>query len=340
MNRPLISIIVPVYNAALYIEECIASVLQQTIGAIEVIVVNDGSTDESAAILDRLAAADQRLRVFHCRNRGVSAARNFGIEKATGDYIGFVDADDWVEPTMFEILYAAMQQDCDLAICNVTIHNANGTKAIRLSLTDEQIDAAAERGEVFFRFMRFTYDNANWNKLYKREIIREHSLAFDEQMLLWEDLLFNLCYLHYVRKLSVLQTSLYNYRIQPASLTNTNKNNSTINYNRLYSGYEAFAKQQQVAVEWEIFRHEMARGCYNQLLHELAVSSRAATKSRSRFLFHYYRQVKQIQAGLFYFSDTSLLDWQGFKKRLLMYRMYFLYALLIVMQYDLKSNSN
>lgn len=340
MNRPLISIIIPVYNADLYIEQCITSVLRQTLQPIEVIAINDGSDDESAVILDRLAGTDQRLRVFHCSNRGVSAARNFGLKQAKGTYIGFVDADDWVETTMYESMYtAAEQQHCDLVVCNVTVHKIDRTTTKRLQLKDVQIDAQAHKREIFFRFMQFEYDNANWNKLYRNDIIRKYALTFEEHMLLWEDLLFNLCYLHYAGRLAVLQASLYNYRIQPASLTNSNKNQSIINYNHLYSGYEAFAKQQQVTVEWEVFRSEMARGCYNQMLHELAVNSKAATKSRFQFLLHYYRQLKKIKTDLFYFTGISLFSWQGFKKKLLINRMYFLYALIIVLQYDLKGNA-
>ena len=89
---------------------------------IEVIAVNDGSTDESKQILDRLAATDDRLRVFHQNNKGVSASRNFGLQHATGHYIGFCDADDWMEPDMLEELYSAItSHDCDWAICNVTV---------------------------------------------------------------------------------------------------------------------------------------------------------------------------------------------------------------------------
>ena len=100
MDAPKVSVIVPVYNCEDYIARCIQSLLAQTLREIEIIAIDDGSTDKPGAILDRYAEKDQRLRVFHQKNGGVSAARNKGLQYAQGTYIGFVDGDDYVEPDM------------------------------------------------------------------------------------------------------------------------------------------------------------------------------------------------------------------------------------------------
>lgn len=100
----MISIIVPVYNVELYIHQCIDSIISQTYRDIEILLIDDGSTDKCGNICDEYARIDPRIRVFHTQNKGLSAARNLGLREAKGDYIGFVDSDDWIEPNMFEVL--------------------------------------------------------------------------------------------------------------------------------------------------------------------------------------------------------------------------------------------
>ena len=102
--NPLISIVVPVYNAEKTLEKCLDSILCQTYHCLEIILVNDGSTDSSGNICDDYATKDNRIQVIHKQNGGVSSARNVGIDAASGDYIGFVDSDDWIDPRMYEVL--------------------------------------------------------------------------------------------------------------------------------------------------------------------------------------------------------------------------------------------
>lgn len=116
MSTPLISIIVPVYNIKEYLPRCVESLRAQTYSNIEILLVDDGSTDGTGALCDELAAKDERIRVFHKENGGSSSARNLGLSKAQGEYIGFVDSDDYVEPDMYECLYRALQeQDAQIA---------------------------------------------------------------------------------------------------------------------------------------------------------------------------------------------------------------------------------
>ncbi len=115
MNTPLISVVIPVYNIEEYLERCVNSVRMQTYGNLEIVLVDDGSTDKSGMLCDELAKKDGRIKVFHKENGGSSSARNLGIAKAGGEFIGFVDSDDYISENMYELLYQAMQKyDADI----------------------------------------------------------------------------------------------------------------------------------------------------------------------------------------------------------------------------------
>ncbi len=116
MDKPLISVIVPVYNAEAFLQDCVRSIIEQTYSQLEILLINDGSSDQSGALCDRLAEEDDRVRVFHQENRGVSAARNVGLDNATGDYVMFVDSDDCLLPDAAEFLLAdAIAHNADMA---------------------------------------------------------------------------------------------------------------------------------------------------------------------------------------------------------------------------------
>jgi len=126
---PLISIIVPIYNIAEYASECIQSLINQTYKNIEIILVDDGSTDHSPVICDEFAEQDERIKVIHKRNGGLSDARNAGLDVATGEYIGFVDGDDWVDEDMYETLYHLIyEHQADISICTHYTELPNRTK--------------------------------------------------------------------------------------------------------------------------------------------------------------------------------------------------------------------
>ena len=117
-----VSIIVPVYNVARYLGECLDSIINQTLDDIEIICINDGSTDNSLEILEEYAKKDSRIWIFTIENSGLSLARNYGIKHANGKYVGFVDSDDYINETMFEKLYNSCEQnDLDLAICKISL---------------------------------------------------------------------------------------------------------------------------------------------------------------------------------------------------------------------------
>ncbi len=185
-----VSIIVPVYNTEAYLPACVDSLLRQTHTNLELIFVDDGSTDGSGAILDAYAKKDPRVRVIRQNNGGVSSARNVGIDAATGAYIGFVDSDDTVEPNYVEALLGAfsLHPEIGVSICNRFIHghpNGRGIGAAagagRVLSPREAIKNAVSIGK--------SYEGYLWNKLFRAEIFREKDFRLDPSLHICEDLL-------------------------------------------------------------------------------------------------------------------------------------------------------
>lgn len=165
----LISIIVPVYNVEKYLEKCVMSILNQTYRDIEIILVDDGSTDQCSSICDNLKQKHSNIRVIHKKNGGLSSARNVGLEVASGKFIGFVDSDDYIAPSMFEKLYQALiANSADLAICGVNMVDEEGK-----SLNTPDVEDSVFSNDYLYRK---ALDNHGWmyvtawNRLYRREL--------------------------------------------------------------------------------------------------------------------------------------------------------------------------
>ena len=209
-TKPLISIIVPVYNAEQYLEKCVNSIINQTYTNLEIILVDDGSPDNCGAICDEYAKKDSRIKVIHEKNSGQSIARNAGLDNATGEFVGFIDSDDTIEPGMFEDLYNAIQ-GVDLAVCG---HSLVYDGKVESASTDNIIELDKEGlwREVFGKL-----NNAVWNKLFKRELIND--LRFDLRFAHGEDLIFNIRYLERANLGKVVDKPLYNYYKRNDSIT-------------------------------------------------------------------------------------------------------------------------
>lgn len=223
MSKPLISIIVPVFNASLYLPKCVDSILAQSFTAWELILIDDGSTDNSLEICQHFKERDFRVKVYLQSNHGPSSARNIGIQYANGDYIAFIDADDWIEPTMLEQMYFSIK-DADLCICGyfrdfvqVAPHHIKSTQ---VTTPSQHINTITEFEAVLNTLYLKSYMNSLWNKLYKRSIIWDNKIRFDNNIFLGEDLLFNLRYLCFCKKTEIISDCLYHYITQPSdSLT-------------------------------------------------------------------------------------------------------------------------
>lgn len=204
----MISVIVPVYNAEKTIEKCVKSIQNQVFTDLEIILVNDGSKDQSLRLCYKMAEEDVRIRVIDSENFGVSHARNLGIQHAKGMYIMFADSDDYVEAEWCANLYNCIQDD-DLSwgICNVNCWK-NGIRTVENELDFEEKEYSPKN---FWEIFKMNLFNQPINKIYRRDIINKFHIAFDEKLPLGEDLLFNLEYLHYISRIIVFNKNLYNY---------------------------------------------------------------------------------------------------------------------------------
>ena len=166
---PLISIIVPVYNVEAYLHQCLQSILDQTYTNLEIIVVDDGSTDHSPAICDHFAALDARVKVIHKKNGGQSAARNIGLDTASGEYIGFVDSDDWIDNDMYETLYNLISQyGADISACTHYLEYEDGRPTVYRS--KEEIMTFNHADVMKTLFEDKIIKNYVVEKLYKRDL--------------------------------------------------------------------------------------------------------------------------------------------------------------------------
>ena len=218
MDKPIISIIVPVYNVEKYVSRSIESILRQTISAMELIIIDDGSTDTSKSIIERYKKSDNRIVTIYQNNRGVSAARNRGIEIAKGKYIGFVDADDYIEPEMFKNIISKMETtQSDLGCCSWNDVHKDGIKKHVIMNLPEKMD----RNE----FVRHLFDaprtilQSVWNKVFIKEKIKN---LFNENIRICEDSVFLLDYCRNIEKGCVLYGCYYNVNIREGSATRSN----------------------------------------------------------------------------------------------------------------------
>lgn len=212
MKRPIVSIIIPVFNTAEYLPKCLDSLLNQTLVDLEIICVNDGSTDESATILDEYARLDQRVIVIHQKNAGSASARNTGLKVAKGIYIGFSDSDDYSEMNMYETLVAeARKSNADVVICGANLYPEKPRAAQWLFDSLSPSRRIIENYDVKLCFSDMQTNNFLWRTLIRTQIIRDNDITFDEDLQLGEDKTF-LCNIYpHTQRISVIPDKLYNY---------------------------------------------------------------------------------------------------------------------------------
>lgn len=215
------SIVIPVYNAERFITQCIESLLNQTLKECEFIFVNDGSTDRSKNMIESFINQDSRIILLNQKNKGVSKARNVGLKKASGEYIGFVDADDFVKNDMFEVMYnTAKNYEADIVFSNL-VGDFEG-KRFHLSfpfLKNTTLDQKYIRRELIPYLIKSDNFNSVCTKIYKNKLIKQGNMEFLEKVGLGEDGIFNIHFLSNVYKAFYLDYSGYHYREVSGSAT-------------------------------------------------------------------------------------------------------------------------
>lgn len=212
-----ISIIVPIYNCEHYIDKCVNSLIEQTYSNIEIILINDGSTDNSISKCYGIANKDKRIKVYNKENGGVSSARNLGISVATGEYITFVDCDDWVDKRFCEILENGMKGNIDLSVVSYKKVDKVKEYNVDYNNTYEKKNISEAYGLIFNDRSFFGFP---WNKLYKKSIINKlGSEPFKEDIYMCEDTLFNANYMKFCKEISYNRSELYLYYQRESSAT-------------------------------------------------------------------------------------------------------------------------
>ncbi|EOQ19521.1 hypothetical protein KOY_01821 [Bacillus cereus VDM021] len=277
--KPKISIIVPVYNVETLLGRCLNSLTSQTLEDIEIIMVNDGSTDKSAGILNEYAKKDKRIIVIEKENGGVSSARNAGIQTASGEYIGFVDPDDWIDMEMYETLYKeAVQGKADVVMCTYTREFGSHSKEKKFDLPEkvcyegEEIKANVMRrliGPIDEEIGNPEFLDAwgtVWSKLYRSEVIKENAIQFVDLSFIGtnEDSLFNIQTFYYVDKFVFLNKPFYHYwKTNAASVTSNYKPELMNQWFNLYDIIEQFLEDKQLSGNFRLALNN--RICLNTL---------------------------------------------------------------------------
>ncbi len=184
---PLISVIVPVYCAEETIERCLCSIVEQTYSNLEIILVNDGSIDNSGEICNSWARKDKRIHVIHQENQGVSNARNTALDMCCGDYIGFVDSDDWIEPAMYQTLVLnAVKFHSEISICGY-VTNEKAVDCFKMDATEKLLST---KEAIQFLLGQKSFQGFTWNKLFSKKLIEENRLRFCKDIQYGEDWIF------------------------------------------------------------------------------------------------------------------------------------------------------
>lgn len=225
-KNPKVSIIVPAYNTEKYIYKCLLSLIKQTLKEIEIIIVNDGSTDRTSSIIQQFATEDNRIKVINQENKKQGAAKNNGMKIATGEYIGFVDSDDWVDLDYFEKLYnSAKKYNSDIALAtNVRIGNGKTKKRLNIQ-KEEFVTSLQDKIDISNQVK----NPCPTNKIYRKKMLNDNSITWPENVYC-EDKLFTIQAIYYANGLVTVPDINYYYFRNPNSTVNTIAKKRLVNY--------------------------------------------------------------------------------------------------------------
>ena len=235
----MISIIVPVYQVEQYLRQCIESILNQTYKQFELLLIDDDSTDTSGEICEEFAAIDPRIRVYHIPHAGLSEARNKGIEESRGEWIGFVDSDDWIETGMYSSLLNAVEQSgSDIAVCGLIYTTGKESKFTIGTYSSDQATGKLIEGSI---------NNTVWNKLYRRDLFT--SIRFPKGRN-YEDIAIQHLLFHQAQTITVIDDIEYHYRMRKDSIAHTYSAKNLLDYAHAYvDRYQFFSALKEASRE-------------------------------------------------------------------------------------------
>lgn len=301
MDNVNVSIIVPVYNVEEYLDECMTSLVNQSLKEIEIICVNDGSTDNSLKILEEYAEKDSRIKIFTIENSGLSQARNFGIKHAKGEYIGFVDSDDYINETMFEKLYISCKQnDLDISMCQISLFD-DETGEVNNDLDYYNLKVFRKLDKEVFNSDDTTEFTCNivvnvYNKLYRKSLLEDNSIIFPPNLIFEDELFFMKSYL-LAQRISIVNEFLYYYRLnRKGSITYLEKENNYVDMVYIYK------KEREIFKELNKYEEYKVRLANRMLFLILA----RYTQTHPKFKENYYNVLKEDLMDVF--ADREILE--------------------------------
>lgn len=281
---PKISVIVPVYNAEKYLRECMESVLHQTLSDLELILVDDGSTDGSPALCDAYAAQDDRVKVIHKPNGHAASARNAGLRAASGEYIAFVDADDWISPDMYEKM---LQTGADVTLCDyVRFRGEHEFPFTQPNVSAGFYDKQQMREQIYPHLvmdgLEYPITISNWVLAIKHTIIKDNGLRYREDIHISEDAPFGSEVLYCANSFAYLKgEQLYHYRTTEGSASRTYKPwwwDSSLKINEETENFFAQCTDYDFTQQIKSNMFYLARAEVYRILHNTALSRREQTK--------------------------------------------------------------
>ncbi len=299
MSQPLISIVIPVYNIENCISQCLESLVNQTYKNLEIICVNDGSTDGSLAILQSYAEKDERVIVIDKKNEGVSRARNDALKRATGDYLLFVDSDDWIDLDTCETVVSKTQEnDVDVVIFGYMREYENASKPSSIFDGDRTFDEQQCNDELFRRILGLTGEalkhpergdslSSVWGRLYKRSLISDNNLQFEDLSVIGtnEDGLMNLQIFYNVKSAVYIDKPFYHYR------KNIGATVATKYKEKLFSQWQILIEQMQKFID----DHDCDETCKQALSNRRALSIIGLGFNVSRSKKGFFGKVKELR---------------------------------------------
>lgn len=266
----LISVIVPVYNVEQYLPKCVDSILNQTYRNLEVILVDDGTKDSSDRICDAYALQDPRVRVIHKRNGGLSSARNAGIDIASGEYIGFIDSDDWIAPEMYEIMLEAAVKNNTKLVCagRYDVDGETGAETIGLCPPADEVISGVELVRRIFTWQNI--DSAAWDKLYHRSLFREIRYPVG---IVSEDTPVTYRIALDAGRASMVHKPVYYYLHRPGSITTASVTEKTFHFSRNAEKVYADIRERAPELEPEARYFRVRSLAYNVISLDLAGAS-------------------------------------------------------------------
>lgn len=280
MTVPKVSVIVPVYNTERYLEQCIKSITSQTISEIEIIIVDDGSKDECAILCDSLAKNDERIRVIHKENSGPGLARNAGIDAANGEYIGFVDSDDYIKPDMYEVLYnAASKTNADLVVSGISFVGGNtfgksGEYKEKHYFDNETLFEKEDIKKLLLGVVGALphesddsrYGVSTCKNLFKRSVITDKKLKFlSERVVMSEDAIFMIDFIKQINKAVGIHGAFYCYRRNDESFSKSYRSDRFSMVQRFITELENHIKDVCTPGEYGLYLNRLIQG-YGRIL--------------------------------------------------------------------------